>query len=299
MDNLAKEGDNMITCIASDMDGTLLNGKQQISEENQAAIRQAQNAGIEFVIATGRSYQEVSFLLKETGITCPVICTNGAEIRSESGEIIASYPLEKTMAKEIADFLNEKEMFFEVYTNKGVFVKDYDKGIELIMNIFASAHPHFNKEQFKQDAKERIEKGKVHVVENYDSLLADPSIEILKYLAFSLNKEMLTQVDEDLKNWEVAVSSSGYDNLEITNIQAQKGIALESFVQSRGITLDETMAIGDSYNDLSMFSRVGRAVAMGNANAEIKANVNEVTATNEENGVAKAILQVLQVGKVK
>ena len=91
----------------------------------------------------------------------------------------------------------------------------------------------------------------------------------------------------------MAVSSSGHENLEITNRQAQKGIALEAFVKAKGIVLAETMAMGDSFNDVSMLERVGRAVAMGNAAYEIKTLCDVVTETNDEHGVAKAILEVL------
>ena len=285
----------MIRCIASDMDGTLLNGRQKISKENREAILQAQSAGIEFVIATGRSYKEVQYIVKEAEIVCPVICTNGAEIRSENGDILSSFPLDKKSAEEIGDYLDEMGMFYEVYTNQGVYVKDYRKGIELVMNIFASAHPDFNKEKFRREAKDRIKRGRVRVVEDYQSLFEDPSIDILKLLTFSLNAEHLNQVNQKIKQWDIAVSSSGYDNLEITNSQAQKGIALEFFTKTKNIKMEETMAIGDSYNDLSMFAKAGLAVAMGNANAEIKKQCHQETDTNEQNGVAKVIYEILRV----
>ncbi len=68
------------------MDGTLLTATQQITAENREAIRRAQSQGIEVIIATGRSYTEASFVLDAAGLTCPMICANGAEIRSpESG----------------------------------------------------------------------------------------------------------------------------------------------------------------------------------------------------------------------
>jgi len=277
------------------MDGTLLNSRQYISEENQAAIKKAQESGVEFVITTGRSYQEVIFLLENTGIQCPVICSNGAEIRSETGERIAAFPLQIELAKKIGDYLDHMGMYYELYTTNGTYIKDYEKGLETVINIFASANPQFNKEQFLKDAKRRIEEGRVRLVDDYQFLFADPSIEILKFLAFSLDKGLVNTVDQGLKKWNVAVSSSGYDNLEITNVQAQKGIALETFVKSKNIEMKETMAIGDSYNDLSMFSRVGVPVAMGNANAEIKQHCSQITATNNENGVAKAILDVLKI----
>src|SRR3954462_12597907 len=97
-----KKVDNMIKCIASDMDGTLLNSIQQISEENKQAIIKAQAEGIEFLVATGRSYQEATYVLSEAGLSCPVICVNGAEIRSKEGEVLSSTPISKELARAVA-----------------------------------------------------------------------------------------------------------------------------------------------------------------------------------------------------
>ena len=75
--------------------------------------------------------------------------------------------------------------------------------------------------------------------------------------------------------------------MEITNGQAQKGIALEAFVKSKGIDLAETMAIGDNYNDVSMLEKAGRSVAMGNADYYIKSLCDVITDTNDESGVGQ------------
>ncbi len=287
-------GGIMIKCIASDMDGTLLNAYQKVTEENKAAILKAQEQGVEFVVATGRSYQEAQFVLKEAGIECPMICVNGAEIRSKDGEIISSNPLSKEQAIEAARILREQGIYFEVYTSKGTFTDNDDKGISAIIDIFASANPEAPMELLVQGAKERFAKGLVHVVDSYDMLFNDEDQQIYKFLAFSMNeteqangKKALETIDD------LALSSSGHMNIEITSQQAQKGVALEAFVKERGIELSETMAMGDNENDLSMFALVGRAVAMGNASFEIQMECDVVTGTNDENGVAQAILEVL------
>ena len=92
----------------------------------------------------------------------------------------------------------------------------------------------------------------------------------------------------------LAISSSGAGNLEITNINAQKGIAVEQHAKRKGISMDNVMVIGDSYNDLSMIERAGRSVAMGNAPAEVKAACTNVTTTNANDGVGLAIEAILQ-----
>lgn len=284
----------MIKCIASDMDGTLLNSYQQVSQENKEAILKAQSQGIEVVIATGRSYQEVRFVLDEAELQCPAICVNGAEVRSKEGEILSATPIEKHVAKKAAQKLMEMDIYFEVYTNKGTYSLDPNKAVAIIVDIVVSANPDVKPEDVVKRAEERTLHGLVHQVESYDVLFNDETHHIYKLFGFALDSDRREAAENALEELtELAVSSSGHNNLEITHHNAQKGIALETFVKSKGIDITETMAMGDSFNDISMLKRVGRAVAMGNADYEIKTLCDVITATNDEHGVAQAILEVL------
>jgi Cof subfamily protein (haloacid dehalogenase superfamily) len=284
----------MFKCIASDMDGTLLNGNLEITEENKAAILKAQQQGVEFVVATGRSYQEAIFVLEKAGIQCPVICVNGAEVRSADGTVLTSNPIPKQLTLEAATILREKGIYFEVYTSKGTYTEDKDKGIAAIIDILVSGSPDTPKEVLVQGANERFTEGHMHEVDSYDNLFTDDECKIYKLLAFSFNEAEQESGKAALQKLDgLAISSSGHLNIEITSEQAQKGVALEAFVKAREIEMSETMAIGDNQNDLSMFSRVGRAVAMGNASFEIQMECDVVTATNDESGVAQAIEEVL------
>ncbi|WML41721.1 Cof-type HAD-IIB family hydrolase [Neobacillus sp. OS1-2] len=284
----------MIKMIASDMDGTLLNSVQQISEENRQAILKAQAQGVEFVVATGRSYQEATYVLGEAGLKCPMICTNGAEVRSIEGEILSATPIPKQLAREVAAKLTELDMYFEVYTDKAACTIDADKAVSTLADIILSANPEADRDEIMYAAGARLRDGLVMVVEDYESLFADESVQIYKMLVFSFDGRKLAAAGNALAEFpEIAVSASGDENLEVTNKQAQKGIALETFAKVSGIDISETMAIGDNYNDVSMFERAGRSVAMGNANYEIQALCDVITDTNNEHGVAKAILEVL------
>jgi len=283
----------MIKCIASDMDGTLLNSKQEVSEKNLEAIQKALNSGVEVVIATGRSYEEAMSVLQESGLQLPIICANGAEIRTKEGEIVKAHPLDHKIAKQAAGVLNQLGIYYEIYTSEGTYTVDYDKGVDIIIDIFTTANPELSRELVEEEAQHRYDKGLIHMVDSYEPILNGEKT-IYKLLVFHKDHSFLDEVEEKLKQiHNLEVTSSAFGNLELMNTQAQKGIALAEFVEERGIALQDTMAVGDNYNDLSMFRVVGRSVAMGNANDDIKERCTHVTLRNDESGVGEAILQAL------
>lgn len=285
----------MITSITSDMDGTLLNEHQEVSEANKKAVLDAQKQGIEFMVATGRSYEEARYVLEDAGISCDIICVNGAEVRNKDGEIIHQAGIQSAHAKEIAAALNETGIYFEVYTDKGTYTENYDMGIELIVDIFTTANPEVTEEQVRQAARERFEKGHINLVEDYGNIFNDESQLVYKFLVFSFDDEQLKAADEKLKGiGGIAVSSSGKENLEVNSIDAQKGVALQKLLKDKGLSAEHAMAMGDNLNDLSMMKVAGRPVAMGNALDEIKEYCTYQTALNREDGVAKAIREALQ-----
>ncbi len=275
------------------MDGTLLNSKQEVSEKNLEAIQKALNSGVEVVIATGRSYEEAMSVLQESGLQLPLICANGAEIRTKEGEIVKAHPLDHKIAKQAADVLNQEGVYYEIYTSEGTYTVDYDKGVEIIIDIFTTANPELSRELVEEEAQHRYEKGLVHIVDSYEPILNGEKT-IYKLLVFHKDHSFLDEVEQKLKQIDhLEVTSSAFGNLELMNTQSQKGIALAEFVEERGIALQDTMAVGDNYNDLSMFRVVGRSVAMGNANEDIKEQCTHVTLRNDESGVGEAILKAL------
>lgn len=277
------------------MDGTLLNMEQKVSEANKQAIEHAQSKGVEVVIATGRSYIEARHALDEAGLKCSIISINGAVVWDESGEIVTSNPMDVEDVERARAILDEAGIYYEVYTNKGTYTYDKTVAIETIVDLFTSAFPDVDRNYLEKRATERFELGLVHEVASYDELFKDESVDCFKMLVFSGNHDLLGQTGNRIKqHTSLTVSSSGQENLEITSSSAQKGIALEKFVAKRNIALSDTMAIGDSYNDVSMFERVGKAVAMGNAVADIQRFCHEVTLSNHESGVAHAIEKAIK-----
>ncbi|WP_019243285.1 MULTISPECIES: Cof-type HAD-IIB family hydrolase [Bacillus] len=284
----------MIKCIAIDMDGTLLNKNEKVSQANEQAFKRAQEQGVEVVVATGRPYIEARHALDEANITCSLISINGAVIWNEKGEKIASNPMLKSDVSKAQKILEDASIYFELFTSKGRFTKKRSVSIAIIMDILKSAFPNEDPANLEKQVNEHFEMGHIHEIDNYEELINDDEVELYKMLAFSHELNQLGKSGEEIKSTTtLVVSSSGVGNLEITSFDAQKGEALEKFVAEKNISLSETMAIGDSYNDWSMFEKAGKAVAMGNAPLDIQEFCDEVTLTNAEDGVAHAILKAI------
>jgi Cof subfamily protein (haloacid dehalogenase superfamily) len=281
--------------IATDMDGTLLNKQSEISEENIRAIQKAKEQGIEVVIVTGRSYDSALQCLQLAGLVCPVICLNGAEIRSEDGTKLKSVPLSTELYRKIQSACQQEDIYFEVFTNHGVYADNRERAIQVMIDIIATANPDFNEEKVRNYAEKRLEVEHFHFIGNYDRLFLLEDLEIYKVLAFSFNEETLKTIRQQLEiESELAITSSARDNLEFNHINAQKGIALKAFAEQKGIKMEEVMALGDNFNDVSMLQMAGRGVAMGNAEEKIKKMCRYVTKTNNEHGVAYAIEEMLK-----
>ncbi|EIT85802.1 Cof-like hydrolase [Fictibacillus macauensis ZFHKF-1] len=289
MEKELKDG-TMKKLIAIDMDGTLVNKRLKVTQENKDAIQKAQKAGHIVVIATGRSLDEARFTLDEAQLTLPLICVNGAEILDENRKKVSSVPISFERYEMMAKVLMEQDVYFEIYGSDGTYTNDREQAFEVMKDIVLTSNPEASEEDVHKAALMRFKLGLVHHIDSYETLFQKQDFEIYKLLAFSSHHEKLSKAAQQLKEMgDLAVSSSANNNLEITNKAAQKGLALLDFAAHANISLENTMAIGDNYNDVSMLEMAGTSVAMGNAEAEIKAIASYVTKSNEESGVAHAI----------
>ncbi|WP_379969331.1 Cof-type HAD-IIB family hydrolase [Ectobacillus sp. sgz5001026] len=283
--------------IATDLDGTLLNELGEVSVENAYAIRNAKERGIEVVIVTGRPYNSARKTLQPFELKCPIICLNGAEIHSVEGEIVKDVPLHTIQCQKIKSTCQSENIYFEFFTNHGVYSDNREGYVQVMIDIMTTVNPDFNKEEIRERADKRFQNEQFQFIKNYDDLFSIENLKIYKMLAFSHEKEKLDRIYKQLENEpNLTVTSSARGNLEFNHPVAQKGIALRFFAESRGIEMKEVMAVGDNYNDITMLQMAGRGVAMGNAEDEIKKVCSYTTKTNNENGVAYAIQEVLKEG---
>ena len=285
----------MIKLIATDMDGTLLNAAHEISQENQEAIKFAQEHGITVVIATGRAFYEANTPVAETDLKVPYICLNGAEVRDETFNIMSTSHLNHSLVNKITSTLKEKDIYYQVYTNRGIYTENPQRDLEIYIDIAERAGQKADVEKIENSIQKRIDNGTLKIVDNYDKIEDIPGELIMKILAFDSDLGKIDLVGQELaQSPNLAVSSSSRGNLEITHSDAQKGIALSTIAKQLGIDLKDVMALGDNLNDVSMLERVGYSVAMDNAAPEVKTVAKYVTDSNENSGVGKAIKKFLK-----
>lgn len=122
----------------------------------------------------------------------------------------------------------------------------------------------------------------------------------LDWMKFGISRTTptaLERIRDTIISWDLyQVTSSHPSNIEIGPKGKSKATGLTAICQELGVEMDEVMAIGDNLNDLHMIRSVGFGVAMGNGDAELKDAADAITASNEEDGVARAIQDFLLVG---
>ncbi|MDR0690975.1 MAG: Cof-type HAD-IIB family hydrolase [Streptococcaceae bacterium] len=287
----------MIKLIASDMDGTLVNGQLEISDENTKAIKVAQKRKILFCIATGRDYREASIPLIEQKITCPIITLNGAHLFDETGETIGLNAIDNKTTHQLWKIFKAKGVYAELMTNQGVFGQDAQKRLHYFIAYIGETMPHLIHQQALEMAHTYLDHFHLHYVEDILEVAdrEDEDIEILKIFVADDNLETLAQITQEIQATfpELVITSSGAYNIEINHKSAQKGIAVLKLAQKYKIKPEEIMTLGDSLNDVSMLKLAQINVAMENANPEVKKIATHITTSNENSGVAKAIWHIL------
>ncbi|MDY0409082.1 Cof-type HAD-IIB family hydrolase [Virgibacillus soli] len=280
--------------IATDMDGTLLNEIGEVSKENAAAITRALEQGIEVVVATGRAYESAIRPLQHANLQLPIISLNGAISYTEDKQVVSEYPLTAEHAKIILQSCQRHQVYYEMFTNKGLLATNGDDFIQIMLEYMQATNHEVDSADIEAKVRQRFVDENVTFTSDFDQIVHDSKIEIFKILVFTNDQSKINQIKAELGDTPIAITASSSISLEFNDTKAQKGIALQQFATSKGIDMRDVMALGDHLNDLSMLKMAGRGVAMGNATEEIKQICKHITKTNAEHGVAVAIEEILR-----
>ena len=266
-----------IKMVVTDMDYTLLNKEKKISERNAKALKDAIDAGVHVVLATGRIFTSAVYFARELGIITPIIASNGAIIaESDLSEIYYEKPLPYDAGVRMIELCKERGLFCHLFTRDVIYT-------EKIINI-SERYDHWN------NLMDEIDRIKIVVEPDLFVTLKREIKHVLKAVVVNEDPTILAEIREEiLKTGLVTASQSLPNNIEVMDKEVSKGNSVALLAKMYNLDKEEIMAIGDNENDISMIKFAGLGVAVGNAKKCIIDHAQYVTGNFDDDGVAEVI----------
>lgn len=258
----------MYKVVVSDIDGTLVDQNQQISEQNLKAIQQFQNEGGIFTIATGRVEQSVQPLITQLQIKYPVILYNGGKVMDyQLKRVIYERHISIQFALGFVKMALNNKLNICIYTNKGIYILNETDTIRTYT------------------AKDKV------IVQLLPSVAFLTSHIVYKILIIDEEACFQTCYNyfEKVPMSDVTIIQSENTYLEILPANVSKGEALKVLMDYLNLPIQSAIAIGDHFNDIEMIKAAGVGVAVNNAIPTLKEYADAIVPSNIEHGVAKTI----------
>ena len=257
---------------AFDLDGTLLSSHHQLSDENRIALQELSANGIMVVLVSGRMHRSILPISEQIGLENPIISYNGGMVKhAVTEEIIHHTPIAESDASDVVRDCTEQNLHLNYCWNDELYVAEKNKWSDMYeARTGVPATP----------------------VGNLISMVDKPPT---KLLIIHPPEQLLPLLRNFKSRYEnrLYVTQTQPEYIEFMNLDVAKGHALTALANQFNIPLEEVVAFGDSYNDESLLKTAGFGIAMENAVDPIKACADHITTSNDENGVAKAIQELL------
>jgi hydroxymethylpyrimidine pyrophosphatase-like HAD family hydrolase len=277
-----------IRLLALDIDGTLLDSHGRVPPANLAAIARAIAGGVEVSLATGRRYDFARPIVEQLPAPLTLILSNGAIVKTRDGVTLMRRLLPREVARavlaRVPQHRDSAAVVFDRQREGQVVFEAIDWEHPLHHRFFASNRPFLSE------------------VAPLEACLTEDPIQVM----FTGGCAAMRTVFDDLRappatrapgasdTTDYSVALTEYEHrdfslVDVVQAGCSKGMALREWSERQGYRREEVMAMGDNLNDLEMLEFAGRPVLMGNALPELKARGWAVTATNDDEGVARAI----------
>ena len=255
----------MIKAIFFDIDGTLVSFKTHtIPQSTLDAVHAVRQKGVKVFIATGRPFPFITNLgeLEHDGI----MAVNGASIKLNDGTVVTHTPVDKADVRRMTEYQNANPIAVAYATDDEAFVTHYNEQFQEVFNLLDLPNP-------KSMTPERA-----------------LDMDIMQIIAFFNEDEEPFIMNNVLKGCDAMRWHPFFADCILKGTSKATGI--DDVIRHYGFDLSETMAFGDGGNDKQMLAHVGWGVAMGNASDEVKACARIVTASVDDDGVAKILSHI-------
>ncbi len=271
-----------IKLIALDLDGTLYNSEGKISEKNKAAIRHAVNSGIRVIISTGRPFVGLPLpALNELGIEYAITANGAAVYHIPGKELLFENAIDSADGAALLQELYHCQLHLDAFINGDAYTA-------------LATRPYIERLHVPESLRTYIRDTRT-VVDNLPDFILQNKMNIQKLtLNFLpdehgglLNRDKVLTLLSDYENLHFV--SGGFRNIEVNKKGISKAKGLRFLCNRFQLSIDATMACGDSENDFDIVSAAGIGVAMANAEPLLLKNADFISLSNEEHGVAYAI----------
>lgn len=269
-----------IRLLAIDIDGTLLDGKWKLSDTNLSALRQTHERGVRIAFVTGRRYHITLPITRAFDFPHFVVTTAGATTRSSTGEQLFAHTMDPKLVREFLQHI----LKFRAWT---FLISDVDGREDLLCEAPGVGNRHVSRYV-------ELNENFLIRVNDLTQAVTDTTIEVVLIGLVGEMREAANLIDEFPLRHCVKVLRTEYADrdlclLDVVDSATDKGRAVRQLAESLGIPREAVMAIGDNHSDIDMLAYAGCPVVMGNATAELKSVGWPITASNDEDGVARAI----------
>ena len=260
---------NPIRLVIADVDGTLVTQEKILTQRAAEAVLRLHEAGIQFTITSGRPPRGMAMLIDPLKLTQPLAAFNGGVlIQPDLKTVVDQKFLPAGVPENVIAAIETHGLDVWLYTDIDWFVRDPNA-------------PHVAREQWTV-------KFPPTVVKSFAGLLG----RVAKIVGVSDDLARVAQCEKDVQQaggTSISAARSQPYYLDVTHPQANKGEVVLSLSKLLNIPPEQIATLGDMPNDVLMFKKSGVSIAMGNASPEVQASSTYVTATNEDEGFAKAI----------
>jgi Cof subfamily protein (haloacid dehalogenase superfamily) len=269
-----------VRLIALDIDGTLLDDRAQLPDVNRQAVAAAAARGIEVALVTGRRYDFAMPIARQFPCPLTMIVNNGAMVRSSGGVTQLRHMLRSDVARRVLDAAPE-------FRDLASICFDRPRENQLIFERIAWDDP------MRRPYLERNREFIAEVSPLQDCLTEDP-IQVMFTGAVARLREVNAALAQMPFSSDYSLAVTLYDSrnfglVDVISPGCSKGATLAEWVEHRGWSRHDVMAIGDNLNDIEMLEYAGLPVVMGNSVPELKSLGWHETLTNDQGGVAAAI----------
>jgi Cof subfamily protein (haloacid dehalogenase superfamily) len=265
-----------IRMVIADVDGTLVTQEKVLTKRATEAVLRLHEAGIQFSVTSGRPPRGMAMLIDPLKLTQPLAAFNGGVlIQPDLTTVVDQRFLPAAVPEKVIEAIENHALDVWVYTDTGWFVRDPNAA-------------HVAREQWTV-------KFPPTVVKTFAGLLG----RVAKIVGVSDDYDRVAKCEKDVQQaggTHISAARSQPYYLDVTHPQANKGGVVLAMSKLLNIPAEEIATIGDMPNDVLMFEKSGVSIAMGNASAEVQASARYVTATNEEEGFAKAMEEFVLKG---